>query len=192
MLHRHASRIHTHARQSMTAQVSFSCQPSGSHARSHVNSKLPTGCNDASVCKLLSMGSLANGRKYVTLREAIAAAESILPGHAAPDGVEDARWQAVIEISHFVREEPESVWPFVLRWGSHEDQDLRAAIATCLLEHLLGYHFDLILPRVEAAAKSNACFAKTTAQCWKFGEAKHPEQAKRFDRLCAEIRESRT
>ena len=133
-----------------------------------------------------------NGIKHMTVREAIAAAEKILPGHAAPDGVEDPRWQAVIQIGHFVAEEPEAVWPFVLRWGSHEDEDLRAAIATCLLEHLLEYHFDLIFPRVEAAAKSNACFAETTAQCWKFGEAKHPEQAQRFDRLCAEIRGSRT
>jgi hypothetical protein len=95
--------------------------------------------------------TVLNGIKYMTVREAIAAAENILPGHTAPDGVEDPRWQAVIQISHFVAEEPEVVWPFVLRWGSHEDEDLRTAIATCLLEHLLEYHFDLIFPRVEAA-----------------------------------------
>src|SRR5580704_1269711 len=119
--------------------------------------------------------TVLNGIKYMTVREAIAAAENILPGHTAPDGVEDPRWQAVIQISHFVAEEPEVVWPFVLRWGSHEDEDLRTAIATCLVEHLLEYHFDLIFPRVEAAAKSNAYFAETTVLCWKFGEAKHPE-----------------
>jgi hypothetical protein len=124
----------------------------------------------------------------MTVYEAIAAAERILPGHAAPDGVEDPRWQAVIEVGNFVSEEPEAVWPFVLRWGSHGDEDLRAAIATCLLEHLLEYHFDLIFPRVEAAARSNGCFAKTTAQCWKFGKVKEPERAERFDRLRAEIR----
>jgi hypothetical protein len=33
----------------------------------------------------------------------------------------------------------------VLKWGSHEDEDVRAAIATCLLEHLLEYHFKLLL-----------------------------------------------
>src|SRR5277367_2428672 len=128
----------------------------------------------------------------MTVLEAIAAAEIILPGRAVPDGVEDPRWQAVIQISNFVTTEPEAVWPFVLRWGSHEDEDLRTAIATCLLEHLLEHHFDLMFPRVAAAAKSSANFAKTTAQCWKFGDAKHPERAKRLDRLFSDIRESRT
>jgi hypothetical protein len=128
----------------------------------------------------------------MTVQEAIAAAEQILPGHAAPDGVLDPRWQAIIEIGHFAPQEPEAVWPFVLKWGSHEDEDLSAAIATCLLEHLLEYHFDLIFPRVEAAAKSNVWFARTTTQCGKFGEAEQPRRAEQFDRLCAEIRESRT
>jgi len=127
----------------------------------------------------------------MTVQEAIAAAEQILPGHAAPDGVEDPRWQAIIEIGHFASQEPEAIWPFVLKWGSYEDEDLTEAIATCLLEHLLEYHFDVIFPRVEAAAKSNACFAGTTAQCWKFGEAKQPERAERFYRLRAAIRRSR-
>jgi hypothetical protein len=113
-------------------------------------------------------------------------------GRAGTDGDEDPRWQAVIQISDFVPAEPEAVWPFVLRWGSHEDEDLRAAVATCLLEHLLEHHFDLIFSRVVAASKSNTNFAKTTAQCWKFGDAKHPERAKRLDQLRAEIRKSRS
>jgi hypothetical protein len=127
----------------------------------------------------------------MTVQQAIVAAEKILPGHAAPGGVQDPRWQAIIEVGHFAPKEPEAIWPFVLKWGSHEDEDLSAAIATCLLEHLLEYHFDLIFPRVEAAAKSNVWFAKTTAQCGKFGEAEQPKKAEQFDRLRAEIRKSR-
>ena len=124
----------------------------------------------------------------MTVHEAIAAAEKLLPGHAAPDGEKDPRWQAVIAIGEFIESEPEAIWPFVLRWGSHEDEDLRAAVTTCLLEHLLEHHFDLMIARVEAAARSNAWFAKTTAGCWKFGQAKEPWRAERFDRLCEEIR----
>jgi hypothetical protein len=127
----------------------------------------------------------------MTVQQAIAAAEQILPGNAAPDGIQDPRWQAIIDVGHFAPQEPEAVWPFVLRWGSHEDGDLRAAIATCLLEHLLEYHFDLIFPRVEAAAKSNVWFARTTVLCGKFGEAEQSKRAEQFDRLRAEIRESR-
>ena len=124
----------------------------------------------------------------MTVQEAIEAAEQLLPGHAAPDGVEDPRWQAIIEVGMFSEQEPEAIWPFVLKWGSNEDEDLRMAIATCLLEHLLEHHFDLLFPRIETAAKSDAWFAKTTSHCWKFGEAEEPEKAARFDRLRSEIR----
>lgn len=126
----------------------------------------------------------------MTVHEAIAVAEEILPGHSGPDDMEDPRWKAIIEVSQFTQQEPEAIWPFVLRWGSHEDADLRAAVATCLLEHLLEYHFDLIFPRVEAAARSNVLFGKTTAQCWKLGSANEPRRAERFDRLRSEIRKS--
>jgi len=126
-----------------------------------------------------------------TVHKAIDAAEHILPGCVAPDGEEDPRWQAIIKIGNFVEEEPEAIWPFVLKWGSHEDEDLRAAVATCLLEHLLEYHFDLIFPRVEAAARANERFGMTIAQCWKLGAASESTRAERFDKLTREIRKSR-
>jgi hypothetical protein len=90
-------------------------------------------------------------------------------------------------IGQFVEREPDAIWPFVLRWGSHEDEDLRSAIATLLLEHLLEYHFDLIFPQVKVAARRNEWFARTTAQCWKFGQAKDPQRSALFDDLCAEL-----
>jgi hypothetical protein len=123
----------------------------------------------------------------MTVREAIKAAEQLLPGQAAPDGQVDPRWQAVIAIGEFVKQDPEAIWPFVLRWGSHSDEDLRNAIATCLLEHLLEYHFDLIFPRVEAAARNDAFFADTTKkvlQIWAgqtSGERKALRKAARRD-----------
>jgi hypothetical protein len=127
----------------------------------------------------------------MTVQEALAAAEQLLPGRPAPDGTEDSRWQAIIEVAMFAEREPEAIWPFVLRWGSDEDEDVRAAIATCLLEDLLQYHFDLLFPRVTSAAKSNEFFARTTAMCWKFGEAAEPTRAAQFDALRAEIRKAR-
>lgn len=101
----------------------------------------------------------------------------------------DERWQAIIAVGEFVEHEPDAIWPFILRWGSHEDVYIRAAVATCLLEHMLERHFDSIFPRVEAAARSNVWFGKTTTQCWKFGQASDPSRAERFHRLCAEIRQ---
>jgi hypothetical protein len=125
----------------------------------------------------------------MTVQEAITAAEQLLPGRAAPDGAVDTRWQAIIAVGEFVEQEPNAIWPFVLRWGSHEDDDVRAAVASCLLEHLLEHHFDLVFPRVEEAARSNKWFGNTTTRCWKFGQAEDPRCAQLFDRLCSEIRE---
>jgi hypothetical protein len=128
----------------------------------------------------------------MTVQEAIKVAEQLLPGRAAPEDQVDPRWQAIIAIGEFIEQEPEAIWPFVVCWGSHPDEDLREAIATCLLEHLLEHHFELIFPRMETAARSNALFGETIAQCWKFGQTKDPERAKRFDKLRAEIRRSAT
>jgi hypothetical protein len=121
------------------------------------------------------------------VQEPLATAEQLLPGVAVPDGEVDLRWQAIIQVGNFVEREPESIWPFVLKWGANPDEDVRAAIATLLLEHLLEFHFDLLFPRIEATARSNEWFAKTTAQCWKLGQAKQPKNADKFDRLVSDL-----
>src|ERR1700710_1039595 len=97
----------------------------------------------------------------MTVIEAISAAEALLPGRSNDQGDFDPRWQAIITVADFVETEPGTIWPFVERWGSHSDEDLRAAIATCLLEHLLEHHFDELFPKVEAAAIRSAEFADT-------------------------------
>lgn len=107
-----------------------------------------------------------------TVQEAVEAAEKILPGEVAPDGQEDPRWQAIMLIEDFVEDEPEAILPFVLKWGVHEVEDIRWAIACLLLEHLLEFHFELIFPRVQKAAIANPLFADTFLKSWKLGQAK--------------------
>lgn len=124
----------------------------------------------------------------MTVQEAISAAESILPGHAAPEGEIDARWQAIIAVSEFIEAEPEVVWSFASKWGAHPDEDLRMAISTCVLEHLLEHHFDAFISRVEEAANVDQLFAETVSSCWKFGQSDEPTRAARLDRLKASIR----
>jgi hypothetical protein len=126
------------------------------------------------------------------VHEAIAAAERILPGVSASEGQIDPRWQAIIEVEEFLQSNPEDVWPFIVRWDQHEDDDLRAAIATCLLEHLLECQFERFFPLVEQAVRANRFFADTVTRCWKFGQAENADNATRFDalkreaaRLCA-------
>jgi len=124
----------------------------------------------------------------MTVEEAISAAELILPGHAAPDGEIDARWQAIIAVSEFIEAEPEAVWSFARRWGAHPDDDVRMAISTCVLEHLLEHHFDAFISRVEDAVGTDQLFAKTVSSCWKFGQSDEPTRAARLERLKASIR----
>ena len=77
------------------------------------------------------------------------------------------------------------------RWGTSPDEDLRSAVATVLLEHLLEHHFDAIISRVENAALNNEFFADSVCRCWKLGQADEPTRAPRFDSLVAVIRASR-
>lgn len=72
----------------------------------------------------------------MTVRKAIAEAESILPGRKSPEGRKDPRWQAIIEIGMFIPTEPEAVWNFVERWDTIEMRtfaplSLRACWNTC-------------------------------------------------------------
>src|SRR4051812_15944785 len=111
------------------------------------------------------------------VEEVIRSAEAILPGEPAPPGEVDPRWQAISRIGDSIETDPEAVWPFVARWGRHPQEDLRDAIATCLLEHLLEYHFGRIFPRVRELATADGLFADTFSRCWKFGQSEHPENA---------------
>jgi hypothetical protein len=126
-----------------------------------------------------------------TIEQAIARAERVLPGVPAPEGEEDPRWQAILEIRWFLEDYPEPVWAFVARWGKHANADLRTAIGVCLLEHLLEYHFELVFPRVKKLSRQSVRFGSTFQTCRKLGQAMLPRNEKRFDALAKELRRPR-
>src|SRR5262249_8707719 len=78
---------------------------------------------------------------------------------------------------------PQEVWEFISRWGISTSEDTRSAIAVCLLEHLLDYHFSKYFPQVDHLARKEPLFADTFSRCWKFGVSEKPNNAKRFERL---------
>lgn len=127
----------------------------------------------------------------MTIQQAIKRAEQILPGKAASKGKKDPRWKAIIAVGEFIESNPLEVWDFAHRWGRHRSVDLRMAVSTCLVEHLLEHHFDLIFPKVKEAVHENKCFADTFCGCWKFGQAEKAGNARRFDRLEKEAQEIR-
>jgi hypothetical protein len=120
--------------------------------------------------------------------EAIRLADALLPGEPVEQG-QDPRWQAIIAVGEYIESEPEMVWSFIRRWGAHPQHDLRDAIATCLLEHLLEYHFAAYFPQVEQAALANPLFGEAVQRCWQFGKAKEPGNAARFAALGQRVRE---
>jgi hypothetical protein len=125
------------------------------------------------------------------VERAIAHAETLLPGSPAAEGEVDRRWQAIIRVGEFIESEPEAVWAFVVRWGKHAQTDLRMAVATCLLEHLLDAHFEMMLPRVREAAMGSVRFAKTLEACWSFGRAGAVGNWQRVERVTREARRRR-
>lgn len=125
------------------------------------------------------------------VERAIARAERVLPGKPAPAGERDPRWQAIIRVGEFIETQPEAVWQFAHKWGRHAQADLRMAVATCLLEHLLEHHFELLFPRVRRAALDSRRFASTFSSCWSFGDCESPKNAARIKRLQADLRRAR-
>ena len=126
-----------------------------------------------------------------TITQAIKRAERLLPGTPAQEGKKDPRWQAVIAMGDYIENYPKEVWRFVEKWGSHPSQDLRMAIATYLLEHLLEYHFERIFPLVEKASIRSKRFAETFEYCSEFGQTLEPENQKRIAALRKTIQRKR-
>ena len=89
------------------------------------------------------------------------------------DTTNNCRWQALIVIGEFIETDPEAVWPVVCRYGVSEDDDMRAGVATVLLEHLLEHHQDSYAEEVERLSAESPLFADTRDRCWDF--SKHPQ-----------------
>ena len=94
-----------------------------------------------------------------------------------------ARWQAAIALGDFAVSDPERIWSLVVKHGSRGHADVRMAIATCVLEHILEHHFDAFFPRLSVTARSSRWFHDTFSACWPMGQAQLPRNASRWRRL---------
>jgi len=123
----------------------------------------------------------------MTVAQAILKAERVLPGKEALEGELDPRWQAIIDVAEHIQERPDEVWRFTRKWGAHSNEDLRTAVAACLLEHLLEHHFDRLFPLVAEACRKSRRFAHTFNRCSEFGQTGSPRNRARFRALKAEL-----
>lgn len=122
-------------------------------------------------------------RENLSVKQAITEAEKLLPGVPAPDDESDPRWQAIIEVGEYIETEPDEVWRFILKWGKHPCDDARMAVATCLLEELLGYNFKEYFPKVKEECKRSKLFIDTFKCCWALGQTDEQENLKAFKAL---------
>ena len=77
-----------------------------------------------------------------------------------PEQDNDVRWQAAIVIGEFIDTAPDRVWDVIVKFGDSADPDMRTAIGTVLLEHLLQRHGPRFRPLVEQLAHRSPRFAE--------------------------------
>lgn len=99
---------------------------------------------------------------------------------------EDARvrWEAAEAAYELVASQPQIAWDIVVSHGDNPLEDVRDAVATCILEHLLEHYFHEYFPLLEREIVSGrTLLGDTFRRCWKFGQAELPENSTRWNKL---------
>lgn len=93
-------------------------------------------------------------------------------------------WNAAEIMGEYAEHHPSAIWCLTLIHASSADTEVRQAIATCVLEHILEYHFDTFFDLIENAIQGGDERLRDTLKiCWKFGQADLPKNRNRWDRL---------
>ncbi len=85
------------------------------------------------------------------------------------DSNSHCRWQSLIVIGAFIESDVERVWPVIEKYAISEDDDMRTAVATVLLEHVFE-HYTRYDSRVTELARTYPLFADTLSRCSDFRE----------------------
>src|SRR5882724_11959274 len=83
---------------------------------------------------------------------------------------ESQRWTAASAAGDLIPTKPRSVWNLILKYGSYSNEDVRSAVASCMLEHLLESNFEEYFPLLKTQIiEGNILLTDTFRRCWKFG-----------------------
>lgn len=105
--------------------------------------------------------------------------------------VESERWSAAEAAGELLASHPGEVWNLVVAHGVSGNEDVRAAVATCMLEHLLEERFDEYFPLLESEIRSGkVLLGDTLRRCWKLGLSELPHNAARWDALVSFARKT--
>lgn len=109
---------------------------------------------------------------------------------ALESGDESRIWKAAEQLGELAETEPRKIWSLVEKHGSSQNPEVRQAIATCVLEHVLQFHFDEYFSRVEQLINGgNSNFADTFRLCWKFDESWTNDDKRRWNALRSQLDE---
>ena len=100
---------------------------------------------------------------------------------------ERTRWLGAIALGEFAESDPKAIWPLTIKHGSRRHADVRIAIATCVLEHILEYPFEKFFERVANAAKDSASLADTARSCWLMGRSELRRNTERWEKLMTQL-----
>ena len=84
----------------------------------------------------------------------------------------DIRWQSLIVIGEYIVSGKlnEEIWSVIVEHCGADD-DMRAALATILLEHLLEHDFGHTVERIrDAMTEGSPQLLDTVRRCWRFGQ----------------------
>ena len=138
----------------------------------------PASPPNSRVLQHMERNNMSDTEEYISQQQLQEADEAL----ASQD--EDTRWQAATTLGAFSETDPEAIWPLTVKYGSCANEDTRVAVATCVLEHILEYHFGAYFGRVQhLMQQGDSAFADTYIRCWQFGQAKVPGNSEKFKSL---------
>jgi hypothetical protein len=82
------------------------------------------------------------------------------------DSDNNCRWQSLIIIGEYINKYQDDIFNIIIKYGSSEDQDMRMAIATVLLEHLFEKDFKKYFSLYKNISKDNHLLLDTLSSCW--------------------------
>jgi len=88
----------------------------------------------------------------------------------------DCRWQATIIVGEYIHLFPDKVWKVIAKFGRSSDRDMRVAVSSILLEHLLEQRFKQFFQRVKREAFRSRTFADTLSKSGSFIRGKRNRQ----------------
>lgn len=106
----------------------------------------------------------------------------------ALSSTDDGRiWKGAELLGEHAEHNPDAIWSLVVKHGSATSPEVREAIATCVLEHILEHHFEPYFSDIESRVNAgDNSLLQTLALCWKLGQAEVPENSCRWDKLIGE------